>query len=183
MTDSLRMSYSVSLRAVELEDAALIVKLRTTGAARAGLQAGASSEPQQREWLQAYFERHRRNTEHYFIIQHGNHAVGAVRIYNIQPDTGEFTWGSWVIQPGTPAAVAWNSVILVYDFAFGRLGLQRTSFEVMADNHNVIRFHRGFGARVMGEKGSFVLFSLTKEDYTLLRSKFLARIEGMHASS
>jgi hypothetical protein len=68
-----------------------------------------------------------------------------------------------VIKHGTPSVVAWNSVVLVYDFAFGLPCLTRAVFAVAAGNHNVIRFHKGFGATLTRESEATVQFLLLKE--------------------
>ncbi|MDI1320595.1 MAG: GNAT family N-acetyltransferase [bacterium] len=170
------------LRPALLEDAAHLVQLRAAASAQGLLSLGAASVEAQRDWLRAYAQRAARGLEHYFVILFNEQIVGAVRIYDIKTAASEFTWGSWVIQAGTPAAVAWSSAILVYDFAFGPLALSRAAFEVVAGNHNVIRFHKIFGATVSVEADAFVHFSLRRDDYALLRPKFLSRLTDLLVS-
>ena len=168
---------STRLRPVGLEDAALLVQLRSTAEAQGLLTSGAASVQTQREWLDRYLERAARGFEHYFVILLNEQAVGAVRIYDIKAAAGTFTWGSWVVQAGIPARVAWSSALLVYDFAFEHLGLSRADFDVVAGNHNVIRFHKSFGATVTGESGGLVHFSLLQGEYAAIRPKFLLRLK------
>lgn len=168
----------MELRPVAPDDAALIVQLRAGASAEGKLHAGASNEMEQRQWLVGYFERHQRHAEHYFIILHRSNAVGAVRIYNVNAQTGSFTWGSWVMMKGTDPSVAWMSAITVYDYAFDTLGLVIAQFEVVAQNKSVVRFHRIFGADVVRQTEAFVDFSLSKERYRLVREKFLRLVAG-----
>lgn len=166
----------VTLRPVQLEDAAFIAALRASVSAKIGLNVGAVTESEQREWLLAYIERQRQGLEHYFIIVLRSVAVGAVRIYKIDRPSGVFTWGSWVMQKGTDPSAAWLSAIAVYDYAFDVLGLSVARFEVVAQNVNVVRFHRGFGAHVVGQTDTLIEFAFTKENYCEIRGKFLSRI-------
>lgn len=170
------------LRPIALKDAEFLIQLRAAAAALGTLSRGATTVQAQREWLLAYSDSAARGLEHYFIITQHEQGVGAVRIYNINLAAGEFTWGSWVIQPGTAPTVAWNSAVLVYDFAFDVLNLKQANFDVVAGNSNVIRFHKSFGAAITSEGDAFVHFSLRKDDYAVLRSKFLSRLKGALAS-
>lgn len=67
------------------------------------------------------------------------------------------------------------SAILVYDFAFGQLELKQAQFQVVSSNQNVIRFHRGFGARQTDEGNGSVNFVLSKTSYAQVRDAFLQR--------
>ena len=166
----------VSLRYVVPGDATLILRLRAGAVARQTLSAGAVSLESQQQWIRAYQKREAGGREHYFIIALRDVPVGAVRIYAIESAVGTFTWGSWVIQEGTAPVVAWISAVMVYDFAFSQLGLQRAAFEVAASNHNVIRFHQNFGATIEKMQGGLVSFALPKAHYFGIRKKFLQRI-------
>lgn len=163
----------VRFRAVRLEDASFILELRAGAAAQGGLHRGAVTNDEQREWLRSYFERHQLGLEYYFIIEYESNAVGAVRIYNIDRLTENFTWGSWVMRKGTEAAAAWLSAIAVYDFAFDVLKLKTAQFEVVAKNGNVIRFHRAFGADCVSETSEAVAFMLTADKFRSIRGRFL----------
>jgi RimJ/RimL family protein N-acetyltransferase len=167
----------VAFRYVTTDDAAFILQLRSTAVARQTLSSGAMSLDEQKQWLAAYEARHARNLEHYFVICYRKQPVGAVRVYNIHPEAGTFTWGSWAIQPGTHSVVAWITTVLLYDFAFGELGLARATFEVVASNHNVIRFHKSFGAEFGEARGDSVSFTLSKAAFEGIRARFLQRIQ------
>lgn len=167
----------VTFRYVTVDDAAFILQLRSTAVARQTLSSGAMSLDEQRRWLESYQARHAGGLEHYFVICHRRRPVGTVRVYDIQPATGTFTWGSWAIQAGTHSVVAWITTVLLYDFAFGGLGLARATFEVIASNHNVIRFHKNFGAESSEPQGDRVPFTLSKEAYAGIRARFLQRIQ------
>lgn len=167
----------VAFRYATVEDAGFILQLRSTAVARQTLSTGAASLDAQKQWLLFYKEREAQGVEHYFVISYRNEPVGVVRVYGIQPATGGFTWGSWAIQADTPPVVAWITAVLLYDFAFGQLGLGRATFEVVASNHNVIRFHQSFGAVSEGVYGDRMRFNLPRDIYTGIRGKFLRRIQ------
>lgn len=183
MQGEIPIGSNIALLPVELNDAAFLVKLRTSASARIGLRAGATSEAGQREWLRAYFDRAKLGLEHYFLILYARIPVGAVRIYNICRDRGEFTWGSWVIQEGTDPSAAWLSVVAIYDFAFDELQQSLARFEVVAQNGNVLRFHRAFGATVTRQTAAAVELSVTKEQYKILRPRFLRLLENASGRS
>lgn len=153
---------NVSLRFVEESDAAFLVSLRTNEKLNRFLSSVDHDVEKQRVWIENYKVKEKNREEYYFIIEDKKNApVGAVRVYDLQEDS--FSWGSWIITPGKSPAIAIESAVRVYKFAFEELGYQHAHFEVMKGNNSVMKFHKNFGAIQTNEDDSFIYFENTKE--------------------
>jgi RimJ/RimL family protein N-acetyltransferase len=162
---------SARLRLAVVHDASFIYALRRDEARNRYLSAISPDVEAQSAWLLGYKERERKGEEYYFIIEDAARAaVGTVRIYDRQGDS--FSWGSWIIAPGTPGTIAMESALLVYEFAFGQLGFKRCHFEVRKGNERVIAFHKRFGARETGEDGQSLRFAYAREGYEAVRTRY-----------
>lgn len=159
------------MRLATESDAEFIFTLRRDEARNRYVSAIGAELEAQRAWLGNYKERERKGEEYYFIIEKADGApVGTVRVYDYREDS--FSWGSWIIAAGTPPAVAMESALLVYEFAFGRLAFKRCHFEVRKGNDRVIAFHKRFGAEVVGEDASSYQFSYSSEAYEATRARY-----------
>lgn len=162
----------VELRAVEVEDAASIVRIRNSGDGLRYLTPGAATVEEQQKWLQSYAERNKNNQEHYFVIRFGDATVGTIRIYNIEACDGKYEWGSWRIVDVKNPLVAVVSALIMYDFAFDYLRLTSASFVVAKDNMSVVAFHKNMGAKVVREESDQLYFLLTKSDSEIARARW-----------
>jgi RimJ/RimL family protein N-acetyltransferase len=162
---------SIRLRLATEDDAAFIHGIRSDPERTRFLSAIDPEVATQARWLRGYKEREARGEEYYFIIEQASGApVGTVRVYDFRGES--FSWGSWLIVPGTPPAVAMESALLVYEFAFGALGFARCHFEVRKGNDRVIAFHTRFGARDAGEDEASRQFTYSRADYEALRPRY-----------
>lgn len=128
------------LRNVELPDAAFIVKLRRLPHTKGKIGDTSSSLEAQENWLRGYFER---DNDYYFIVEDANgNRVGTHAVYDIEGNTG--TIGRWVFEPGTNLAV--HAHLMLLQYCFETLMLERLVFTVVDSNRKVIRFHHNFGA-------------------------------------
>jgi RimJ/RimL family protein N-acetyltransferase len=159
------------LRTARPADAAFILSLRLNAAKNRFISAVSPDVQKQVDYLRGYVGREVAGKEYYFIMEdkEGN-ALGTVRLYDFQGDS--FCWGSWLTVPNAPSFAAIESALLVYDFAFGRLGFTRSHFEVRKGNDKVIAFHKRFGAQQVGEDDIEVRFSFTKESYEDIRARY-----------
>jgi RimJ/RimL family protein N-acetyltransferase len=132
--------HAYGLRPVALADAEYIFGLRS--ASGRFLNRGASSEREQRTWLENYFLR---PDDYYFVIEHSSdgRAEGLVGIYDVNRETRTAEWGRFVLRPGSCAAV--ETALLVYRCAFDVLGLVRVYCRTLADNAQVVAFHDSCG--------------------------------------
>lgn len=170
---------NISLRLAEPVDAGLIFALRKSPRGR-HLSPIADDPRLQEEWIRDYKSREIRGEELYFIIKHKTAGdVGALRLYAIAADS--FWWGSWIVREGAPGHAAPESMFLVYELGFFRMGLARACFVVRRDNPS-LGFHPKVGARAVEEDAVRVVFELTRESYLPARAR-LARRFGVSSRS
>jgi RimJ/RimL family protein N-acetyltransferase len=161
---------SIDLRPADMTDAEFVLKLRLDPQLNTHLSATAPAIAPQREWIRRCKDD---PAQCYFIIQDKQgQPVGTIRIYDLQPDS--FCWGSWILQPGAPRKAAIESALLVYEFAFYRLGFTRCHFDVRKQNTRVLDFHQRFGAKIVGETADDFFFHFFKADYEATREKYRA---------
>ena len=162
---------TIRLRLATPDDADFIFALRKDEDRTRHLSAIGDDVESQRRYLAGYQARERAGAELYFIIcDAAGDAVGTLRIYDYRGNS--FSWGSWLIRPGTPPAVAMESALCVYELAFGPLGFERCHFEVRKGNERVIAFHTRFGAVQSGEDELAWQFTFSKADYAASRARY-----------
>jgi RimJ/RimL family protein N-acetyltransferase len=162
---------NIALRLASVEDAAFINGLRRDEERNRYISRVDDDVAAQAKWLAGYKVREAKGEEYYFIIELADGTpVGTVRIYDYRGDS--FSWGSWVIAPGTPPTVAMESALLVYEFAFGPLGFKRCHFQVRKGNERVSAFHKRFGAQVVSENDLEYEFTYSREGYAGVRPRY-----------
>lgn len=160
----------ISLRLVELSDAAFIYALRSDKKAKflTQITGGISS---QKEWISAYKKREALGKEFYFIIETlEGQSLGTIRIYDFKQDS--FCWGSWLIQDSAPAYVGIESALCIYQFGFYALGFQSARFDVRKANTQVVAFHKRFGAKIIKEDSINCYFSFLQKDFECIPKAF-----------
>jgi RimJ/RimL family protein N-acetyltransferase len=137
-----------SLRPVGLNDVNLILALRGDPERARFLHATPLTVAAQVRYLEDYF---RRDNDYYFVIE-GNdppRSEGLIGVYDIDWAAGRGEWGRWILRRGSSAAV--ESVLLLYRFSFGCLGLKELYCRTLADNARVVSFHDSCGLTRRGE--------------------------------
>lgn len=168
-----RMHDEVKLRPADESDAEFLLSLRLDPTRNANLSATSTELAHQVNWMRSYGERFKKGHEAYFIIQNGTEDIGSLRLYDYKAGADSFCWGSWIIAPGAPPAVAYQSVILVYDLAFRYLKFTASHFSVRQANTSVWRFHEKMGARLVGEDDQDRFYQYTIDDYIAARARLL----------
>ena len=169
-------SATLRLRPVEEADASFILSLRLDANLNQHLSAVENDLSKQIDWIRSYKIRETRGAEYYFIVESlRGESYGTVRVYDFRGDS--FSWGSWVLRPGTPLFVALETAIAIYDFGFGPLGFERSHFDVRKANRGVTRFHERFGARRTGEDELNFYYELTKAEYLRARDRYSRVLE------
>ncbi|MBY0525320.1 MAG: GNAT family N-acetyltransferase [Gemmataceae bacterium] len=167
---------NIKFRLAEASDAEFILSLRLDEQLNRHISKVSNDLQHQIEWLASYKERERQLSEYYFIIENNaGQAIGTVRLYDFQGDS--FSWGSWIMKQGLPPHFAIESAMLVYEFAFGKLGFVRSHFDVRRENLSVIRFHKRFGAEQTREDALNYYFQICRSDYEARRDRYKEFLE------
>lgn len=158
------LGHHLTLRLIQPTDAEYVFSLRADPAYNAHLSQVQGTAEDQRRWITAYKSREAAGQEYYHIItRKDGQPCGTVRLYDIGTD--RFTWGSWILDAGKPPKAALESAVLIYDLAFGPLGLQSAVFDVRKDNQRTLNFHRRFGATETGKDDVNVYFTYTRSQF------------------
>lgn len=136
-----------ALRPLELDDAALVVGLRTDPERGRFLNATSARVEDQVAWTERYFER---EGDFYFIVTRpaDGSPEGAVALYDEDRAGRSAEWGRWILRPGSLAAP--ESALLIYRFGFETRGLDRLYCRTVAANEPVVRFHESAGLETVG---------------------------------
>lgn len=133
------------LRYVKLDDAKQILKLRLDENLNRYINKVDNDVEKQRCWIDYH---QKLEGDYYFVIEDiNNNLVGTVSIYNISENEGEL--GRWVSKANS--IINLESIILAYDFAFDILKLDKIWMYVIKDNTKVVKFHKVFGSKCLGE--------------------------------
>lgn len=162
--------YGYCIRPIETHDAIRILQLRTDPHLGRYLNPTVESVKAQQQWIE---EQHKRQGDHYFAVQRDcGRWEGAIGLYAI--DNGEGEWGRWILSRGSLAAAA--SVLLLLEFGFERLGLERAYCRTLLKNSPVVRFHDScaYSARreITDQAGRcFVEHAILRRDWPVFRHR------------
>lgn len=170
---SARSGDAARLRPATEADSTFLLSLRLNPSRNQNISATSSDLTAQMRWMRAYAARHAAGIEAYFVIEVDGEPQGSLRLYDYLPERDSFSWGSWIIRPGAPAATAYHSVILAYDLAFGALGFARAHFDVRQANVSVWKFHEKMGARLVRENDLDRFYEYEAVDYRQARIRLL----------
>jgi RimJ/RimL family protein N-acetyltransferase len=131
-------------------------------------------------WLIEYKKREALKQEYYFIIERNSDSlpIGTVRIYDFIRDEESFCWGSWILNENKTRFSALECAIMIYDFAFLKLGYKRCHMDIRKENIKVIEFHKRFGVRIIGETKQDLLGHYFIDDYLRIRTEINNVIEN-----
>jgi RimJ/RimL family protein N-acetyltransferase len=164
---------NIKLRFVEEEDAEFILRLRTDPSKNKYLSQTGSDLSDQIKWIHSYKSREKSNSEYYYVIcDNDNERLGLVRMYDFKDNKQSFCWGSWILKQNSPVFAGIESAITIYEIGFDICGFHKSHFDVRKDNIKVLKFHRNFGAKQIGEDDLDFYFDFTSDDYALVRSKY-----------
>ncbi len=169
----------LKLRSVEIEDSGFILSLRINSELNAYLNKVDNDIEKQRKWI---LEQHQREGDYYFLMMdHADKPLGTISLYKIIDGQGEF--GRWVSIGNSVQNV--ESVILIHDFGFYEIGLNRIYSKTVSDNRRVNKFHNRFGAKdikIINDTASgFVLQEkeIFRESYPGIRARNLELIDKL----
>ena len=175
MENNYLKSNHLILKLVEEDDANFILELRKNTELNKYLSNTEISEEQQKKWIRDYKEREKKKEEFYFRIEKKDgEQLGFVRVYNINYKEKTFTCGSWIIKTDRPTYSAIESALIVYEFAFLELGMQKAIFDVRKENVGTLNFHKKFGAIKTGESEIDEYFEIPRNLYmNELKNKYI----------
>ena len=131
------------LRPITINDAELIIKLRTSQSDRTKYLHPISNDLDvQKKYLTAYFDR---PNDYYFVLERlkNNTAEGLISVYDVDPDLNRAEWGRWVLRDRSLGAT--ESCWLIYQVIFDKLNLEQAYCRTVAENHSVVSFHDSCG--------------------------------------
>ncbi|MDD7986889.1 GNAT family N-acetyltransferase [Lentisphaera marina] len=164
-------SKNVKLRLIVESDAQFILELRLNDSLNRYLSEVDDNLNRQIEWIKNYKIREALKKEFYFIIENNrNELIGSVRLYDFLENS--FSWGSWILNNKKSPTSAIESALLVYQFGFNNLSFQKSHFEVMKANKNVISFHEKWGAHRTGENEEYFFYEISAQAVNKVRQKF-----------
>jgi RimJ/RimL family protein N-acetyltransferase len=135
------------LRPIEDCDAEFVVALRSMAGRSLYLNPISPRVEDQQRWFADYFKRER---DYYFVIERiaGDRPEGLISLYDLSLHNGTAEWGRWIVAPTSLSAI--ESVVLLMDFAFERMGLHKVYSYTVAENKTTNSFHDGCGFRRAG---------------------------------
>ncbi len=129
----------VSLRAVDTEDAAFILKLRLDKKMKQFIHDTPNDRSLQEKWIEA---QRQREDDYYFLIQSKEgRPLGTISLYEINGASGEL--GRWVSCGN--ACENLESALLLHDFAYEKMALEEVHTCTMIQNEKVKKFWTRFG--------------------------------------
>lgn len=164
---------SINLRLAEPTDASFILSLRVDEHYNQFISSVENDVKKQENWLIEYKKREALGQEYYFIIQRNdnNLPIGTVRVYDFFDNKESFCWGSWILNENKTKYSALECALLIYDFAFFKLGFKRCHMDIMKGNTKVVEFHKRFGVKIIGETERDYLGHYFPKDYLLIRDE------------
>lgn len=165
--------YGLHVRFVNENDAEFILKLRTDPKLSRYLHSTENNLEKQKEWIREYKNREKEGTDYYFLYEYNGQPIGVSRIYNIDYSNQRATGGSWVCDSSALFEANIATLLLARFILFEKMNLPIENFEVRKQNKQVIKTHKLFGAKVIGENEIEFLFELDKETFFLNKNRIL----------
>jgi [ribosomal protein S5]-alanine N-acetyltransferase len=155
-----------NLRLLSEEDAEVTLKWRNSSRARF-LNTGAESVVDQRRWIRSALESPR---DLNMIIEYLEQPVGMLSLMDISSnlnfksaETGRFIIGEPEFCASKP--VAFDSLLVHYDFAFEYLKLDYLYGHINPENSKMARFHKYCGVDLVEEESQFFDLNKFKKGY------------------
>ena len=135
------------LRYTKVEDAEFILTLRLNPMLNRFLHKTEPDIDKQRNWVK---EQQLREGDYYFIItDKESNPVGTVALYNISKEEKDAEFGRWICP--NSSIYAFESLILIHDFGFGNLGLNKIYSKILNENKPALISHERFGYKFVKE--------------------------------
>lgn len=154
----------INLRLVSTEDAEFILSLRKNPLLNQHISSTDITVEEQRNWLKAYKTREEQAQEVYFVVENkGHQPVGTVRIYKIDPEKRECTWGSFILNENRPENSSAEVIALSAGFIFDQLKLDKIKLDVRRENSKAIHIYEKYGFKRVGEDDLDYYYEMKRE--------------------
>ncbi len=136
---------SIDLKLAEIKDAKFLLELRTNKNLNTYLSQVSNSLKEQETWLTNYKIREFNKKEYYFkTIDKNNKNIGFARLYNIDYDNKELTFGSFIMGENKTKYAALETMILLMQISFKYLNMNKVLLDVRKNNLHAKEFYTRF---------------------------------------
>lgn len=151
----------INLKSVEISDAEFILKLRQNKELNQFISSTSVSLEDQKKWIENYLKRELDKKEFYFIVKNKeNQSCGTVRIYNINNEKQECTWGSFMLNKKRPDGASYETINLSLNYAFKALGIEKVLLDVRKENKKAIYIYEKSGFKKYAEDNLNYYYSM-----------------------
>lgn len=142
----------INLRLVKEEDADFILKLRNDKELSKFISPTNINLEEQIKWIKSYKIREEKKEEFYFIVESKiGVPCGTVRVYNINYENKETTWGSFILDKTRPNSASNEVIELSLKFIFEKLKLKKVYLDVRKENYKAIHIYKKNNFLKIGE--------------------------------
>lgn len=142
----------IDLKSVVIGDAKYILELRQNPQLNTFISSTSINLDDQIVWIDNYLKREAELKEFYFIVKNkDNNSCGTVRIYNVNAEKKECTWGSFMLDENRPDRASYEVITLSLDFAFEVLKLKKVLLDVRKENKKAIHIYEKAGFKKINE--------------------------------
>lgn len=170
---TLKFTKNIRLKLVNINDAKFIHDLRTNKILSKYLNPTSFKLDDQKKWMKQYFIRNKNDQEFYFKFQfkkqNSFYDIGVARVIKLTKKN--FSFGSWIMRPGSPSWLAVECALSIYEFAFKYKKFQKNLMWMDLRNKKVIIFHKLMGAIESNRDKKQLYAYLTESNYNKIKQK------------
>ena len=159
--------YSINVQLVQETDADFLFELRTNKELNKHLSQINSSVESQKNWIKSYKIREFNREEFYFKVvnKENKEDIGFVRLYNIDYNKKELTFGSFIMGETKTKYAALEAMIIMMEISFKYLKMEKVLLDVRKENEHAKNFYKRFGFNKINENEIDEFYELKKEEY------------------
>ena len=169
-----KLTKNIYLTLINIADAKFIYNLRTNKNLSQYLNPTSSKLTDQIKWMKNYFKRNNKNLEYYFKFQvkknNKFYNIGVARVIKLSKNN--FSFGSWIMKPGSKSWQAIECALSIYEFAFIKKKFKKNLMWMDLKNKKVITFHKLMGAVETNRDKKQLYAYLTSSKYKKIKKKF-----------